>query len=209
VLSDALRLHTAASHAVAERSGIVREILRGKASRRGYASFMRNLLPAYQAMEAGLRAHAAAPGVRLIARPELDRADAIIADLVVLAGADWAASLALLPSGIAYGEQVRQAACTDLVLLIGHAYTRCLGDLSGARFLHRSLTRAPGLEPAALSFYRFDAIPDPDAFKAEYRRALDAVPQEVADPAAILQEAAMAFACNIAVSIAVLQAHPD
>ncbi len=207
-LSDALRLHTAAAHGVAERTGIVREILRGRVSRFGYASFMRNLLPAYQALEAGLRTHAAQAGVRLIARPELYRSDAIAADLTVLAGADRAETLALLPSGIAYGAQVHRAACTDPALLIGHAYTRCMGDLSGAQFLVRSLARAPRLEPAALSFYRFDAIFDHGAFKAGYRRALDAAGCEVADPAAILCEAALAFACNIAVSVAVLEANP-
>jgi heme oxygenase len=202
-LAASLRQHTASLHRAAERGGIVRQILAGRATRAGYALFMRNLLPAYAAMEAGLRAHQDAPGVRLVFNPALERVDAIRADLAVLVGPDWEGLLELLPSGVGYAVRVGEAARVDPARLVGHAYTRVMGDLSGARFLRRSLRRAPGLEPAALSFYEFAAIPDADAFKAGYRAALDAAALEVADPAAILDEAAIAFACNIAVSEAV------
>jgi heme oxygenase len=204
-LAASLRRHTASLHRAAERGGIVRQILAGRATRAGYALFMRNLLPAYAAMEAGLRVHRDAPGVRLISNPALERVGTIRADLTVLVGPEWEERLELLPSGTAYATRIGEAARADPARLVGHAYTRVMGDLSGARFLRRSLTRAPGLEPAALSFYEFTAIGDADAFKVGYRAALDAVALEVADPAAVLDEAAIAFACNIAVSEAVQQ----
>ena len=53
-LANTLRERTQALHTRAERSGIINDVLRGKASRYGYALFLRNLLPAYRQMEAGL-----------------------------------------------------------------------------------------------------------------------------------------------------------
>jgi heme oxygenase len=64
-LSGALRERTAELHTQAERAGIVNDILRGTATRHGYALLLRNLLPAYEAMESGLDRHR--DGGRLIA----------------------------------------------------------------------------------------------------------------------------------------------
>ena len=194
-LAPALRARTAALHVQAERSGIVAEILRGRASRTAYALLLRNLLPAYRAMEAGLERHRLSPGVRWFARPEMYRAEAIAADLAALGGAH-----ALLAAGAAYADRI--AAC-DGPRLIGHAYARYLGDLSGGQVLKRLLARTLGLGPEATSFYDFPAIADIDAFKQAFRAALDRAGGEIADPAAVLDEAAEAFRLNIAVSEAV------
>ena len=56
-------LRTKALHVEAERSGIIRELLRGSATRDGYILLLRNLLPAYQAMEKGLARHIKTPGL--------------------------------------------------------------------------------------------------------------------------------------------------
>ena len=60
----ALYLRTRNLHLEAERSGIIRELLRGNASRNGYILLLRNLLPAYQAMEQGLARHRKTPPER-------------------------------------------------------------------------------------------------------------------------------------------------
>jgi heme oxygenase len=78
-LAKALRARTQDLHARVERAGMVRAILTGNASRPGYALLLRNLLPAYLALEAGLERHRAAlPG---LACPDVYRAAAIAADL--------------------------------------------------------------------------------------------------------------------------------
>ena len=59
----ALYLRTKALHLEAERTGIIRDLLRAKASREGYILLLRNLLPAYQAMEHGLERHRGSPGL--------------------------------------------------------------------------------------------------------------------------------------------------
>ena len=49
-------------------------MLKGRASRDGYALFLRNLLPAYQALEEGLERDRSDPGVEALAQPALYRA---------------------------------------------------------------------------------------------------------------------------------------
>lgn len=58
-LVTALYLRTKTLHVEAERTGIIRDLLHGGASREGYILLLRNLLPAYLAMEHKLSAIAA------------------------------------------------------------------------------------------------------------------------------------------------------
>ncbi len=63
-LVTALYLRTKALHVEAERTGIIRDLLRAEASRDGYILLLRNLLPAYRAMEQGLERHRGSSGHR-------------------------------------------------------------------------------------------------------------------------------------------------
>lgn len=199
---------TKALHVQAERSGVIGRILHNTAHRHEYAVFLRNLLPAYLALEQGLERHRDTLGARRVAKPETYRAAALAADLFALAGEDWASALPLLPEGIAYGEAVLAAGEDDGALLIAHAYARTLGDLSGGQIMQKLLGRTLRLGADALSFYRFAGIADIGAFKAAYHTELDAAGREIADPAAVVAEAALAFRLNIALSEA-LPASPQ
>jgi heme oxygenase len=199
-LSVALREQTQALHTKAEKTGFVNAILRGQATREGYTLYLRNLLPAYQAIERGLDRHRDAPGVRQVALPALYRSAAIEHDLAGIAGENWDAQVPLLPAGQAYAERV---AASDGIRLIGHAYTRYLGDLNGGQGLKRLLARLLGLGPEALSLYEFPLVPDPRAFTVEYRTRLDLAGQEIDDAEAVVQEAVAAFRLNIDLSEAV------
>src|SRR5262245_32289167 len=95
-LSEALRERSAALHLTAERSGIVSDILKQKAGRDSYALLLRNILPAYEALEAGLRARAAEPVLSAFAHPALFRARSLQNDLTHLAGPDFERALPLL-----------------------------------------------------------------------------------------------------------------
>jgi len=202
-LSIELRARTGPLHSQAERSGIIVEILRGRVSRDGYALYLRNLLPAYQAMERGLARHHQMPGFQGIAEPGLFRAEAILRDLTALCGPDWASTLPLLPAGELYASRMIHAGAGDGTALIGHAYTRYLGDLSGAQVLKRSLMRTPGLRADMLTFFDFPAIADLAAFRNLFRAALDAAASEIPDPDVVLSAAVLAFQHNIDISEAV------
>jgi heme oxygenase len=200
VVTD-LYLSTKALHHEAERSGIIRDLLRGEASRAGYVLLQRNVLPAYQALEAGLEGHRDNALLAELAAFRLDRAAALKADLDMLCG-DISA-VALLPEGVAYAQRIEQAAKGDGELLIAHAYTRYLGDLSGGQILKRLLAKKPGLAPNELTFYDFPAHGDLDALKANYRSALDEAGKRAANPQAIVAEGSVAFQLNTDLSWAV------
>lgn len=199
----ALYLRTKTLHLEAERTGIIRDLLRGEASRDGYVLLLRNLLPAYVAMEQGLLRHRNSRLLGPLANYRLDRASAIASDLVALCGKGWHRSIALLPVGELYAHQINKAAQGDGARLIAHAYTRYLGDLSGGLILQRLLTRSLELQAAELSFYGFPEFSDLAALKAGYREALDKAGALAADPQAVIDEGALAFSLNIDLSCAV------
>jgi heme oxygenase len=199
----ALYLRTKTLHLEAERTGIIRELLRGSADRCGYILLLRNLLPAYQAMEQGLARHRKTPGIGALANYRLDRAPAIESDLDALCGQSWQDEIPLLPAGDRYARRVAEAAQDDGARLIAHAYTRYLGDLSGGLILQRLLARSLELQPAELSFYDFPRYPDLTALKAAYREALDRAGTHVDRPEDVVEEGALAFTLNIDLSCAV------
>lgn len=202
-LAAQLRARTATAHTAAERGGIVNALLRGRADRNAYALYLRNLLPAYQELETGLQHHAHQPAVEPFARPELFRAPAIARDLSNLCGPGWETTLPLLPEGLHYARRVAAAALGQGSALIGHAYTRYLGDLSGAQILRTILERSLNLTPQTTAFFTFPDIADPTAFKNHFRDSLDRVAPLLNNANTVLDAAVEAFTLNIAVSEAV------
>lgn len=199
----ALYLSTRTLHTQAEKTGIIREMLRGAACRDGYILLMRNLLPAYRALEDGLGRHRNSSELGPLAAYRLDRTPAIESDLAALCGRGWAESIPLLDEGQAYADRVAEIAEGDGIRLIAHAYTRYLGDLSGGQILKRLLGRSLHLADTELSFYDFPHFPDLATLKSDYRVALDTAGAKISDPAAVIAEGALAFSLNIAVSCAV------
>ncbi len=205
-LVSALYVRTKALHTEAERSGIVVDILKGEASREDYILFLRNLLPAYRELEAGLERHAGSVLLGELESYRLDRASAIEADLETLSGPGWATRVPVLPAAEAYAAKIADATDGDGSRLIAHAYTRYLGDLNGGQILSRLLAKALDLKPNELSFYDFSKFSDPVALKTDYRLAIDRAGDTATDLPAVIEEGALAFALNIALSEAVQQA---
>jgi heme oxygenase len=202
-LTDLLRSRTRTLHVQAERSGIIADLVRGRANRHGYALWLRNILPAYEALERSLDAQRERAGMRAVADRAVYRAPTIEADLRALEAADWT-KLPLLDSGARYAERITTAATRDGGRLLGHAYTRFLGDLNGGRILSRLLGSSLGLGAEALSFYAYPEIDDLDAFKSAYRLAIDEA-GESADTEAVADEALASFQLNIDVAVEVQQ----
>lgn len=202
-LVTALYLRTKALHVEAERTGIIRDLLRGEASREGYVLMLRNLLPAYREMEQGLERHRGSPIFGALANYRLDRAPAIESDLISLCGKGWRRTIPVLDAAETYAERIAKAVEGNGARLIAHAYTRYLGDLSGGQILQRLLERSLELRPSELSFYNFPRFVDLAALKADYRNALDQAGALAPDPQAVIEEGAIAFSLNIDLSCAV------
>lgn len=198
-LARRLREETQALHTAAERSGAMRALLRGRLDRPSYARLLRALHAIYDALERGLAAAAHRPAVAALHRPALARAGRLARDLDVVAGAGWTEALAPLPAARAYAERLDRLAAHDPDRLVAHAYVRYLGDLSGGQHVARAVRRAFALEPErGAAFYEFPEVADADAFKAEWRAALDALPVDAAGADAIVDEARWAFAAHAA-----------
>ena len=133
------------------------------------------------------------------------RASALKADLEALCGGDFA-QVPVLPEGAAYAKRIEDAAKGDGELLIAHAYTRYLGDLSGGQILKKLLAKKPGLTPNELTFYDFPAYADLAALKNDYRNALDEAGKRAVKPQAIVDEGSVAFQLNTDISWAVQSA---
>ncbi|MBK9755599.1 MAG: biliverdin-producing heme oxygenase [Nannocystis sp.] len=131
------------------------------------------------------------PIVGPLARPELLRRPAIARDLATLG----AATQPPVAAARAYADRLHTLADHHPALLVAHAYTRYLGDLSGGQLLRRGAARTLGTGPEGpgLEFYDFPEIADPGAYKRELRACLDALPVDAATAAAIVDEARRAF----------------
>jgi len=201
-LATALREGTREAHRHAERGPFVHALIRGQLARATYLEYLRALQTIYTALEAGLTRHAAHPIVGPLARRELLRGPAIARDLAALADAHAAPQPPV--AARAYADRLHALADHHPALLVAHAYTRYLGDLSGGQLLRRGAARALGMRLEApdgpgLDFYDFPEIADLDAYKRELRACLDALPVDAGTAAAIVDEARRAFTDTAAV----------
>lgn len=189
-LSTMLREGTRQAHARAEAAGFVRCWLRGVVEPVSYREHLARLRRVYGALEGALDRLAGHPLLAPLDRPELRRLAALDADLAVHAGA-----LGTSPAADAYAARIDAVAATHPELLVAHVYTRYLGDLSGGQLLGRLARRALAGD-SGFAFYAFPAIPDARAFRAAYRRALDALPVDDATAGDLVDEAVTAFALS-------------
>ena len=204
-LAEHLRRSTEAKHLQAERSGYIAEILRKRASKEGYGLFLRNLAPAYDALEQALRTHKGNVVLSPFHWQPLLRHQAMLDDLEALAGVSWQETFERLPESDAYAERIEQVSAEAPHRLLGHAYVRYIGDLSGGQIVKTILSASPGLSADMLTFYDFEDIPDAERFKEHFREKLDQIGDEVSATDEIVDEAIVAFQHNIDLSLAVQQ----
>ena len=183
---------------MAENTGFVSCFLKGVVDKASYRTLVADLWFVYSAMEeemGRLRDH---PVVGPIVYRELNRRESIEQDLAFYFGADWRQQISATPGAQEYVARLHQVAQESPELLVGHHYTRYIGDLSGGQILKNIAQKAMNLgEHDGLRFYEFDAIPDEKGFKANYRTTLDNLPIDQAMADRIVEEANHAFHCNM------------
>jgi heme oxygenase len=196
--TETLRSATWNQHEQAETSPFVRDLVAGDLPVEGYAAMVDQHWHLYGTLEAvadGLRDDAVA-GPFVV--EELRRLPHLEADLRSLRGEGWRDQSVPLPATLAYCDRIREVASWPGGV-IAHHYTRYVGDLSGGQFIGPAVAGHYGLAGDGTAFYRFDGIPDPAAFRTEYRARLDAAPWDGAEQARIIDEIGRAYAHNIAV----------
>ena len=197
-LASQLREGTKKSHTMAENTGFVSCFLKGVVDKGSYRTLVADLYFVYAAMEEEMARLADHPVIAPIAFTELNRREALEQDLAFYYGSDWLQNIKATPAAQVYVERIRQIAKESPELLVGHHYTRYLGDLSGGQILKNIAQKAMNLgENDGLNFYSFPEIADEKAFKTTYRAAMDQLPidQPMADR--MVEEANQAFHLNM------------
>lgn len=97
-----------------------------------------------------------------------------------------------------YIERLDYLCKNQPLLLLAHAYTRYLGDLSGGKVLARVAKRALNLQDGdGLSFYQFPHVESFKLFKDKYRHSLDDLKLTDTQINDIVREANIAFLLNM------------
>ena len=193
-----LKEGTKKSHSAAENTTFVKSFLRGVVNKESYRALVNDLYFVYCALEdevSNLKDH---PVVGNLQLPDLERRDSLEMDLRYYYGPIWRSLIKPSEACERYVNRIREVAKNEPELLVGHHYTRYLGDLSGGQILKGIAQKAMELgDGQGLKFYDFEKIEDTKAYKAGYRGILNdlSIDQHQAD--AIIVEANYAFRLNM------------
>ena len=199
-LARQLREGTKKSHTMAENTGFISCFLKGVVDKASYRNLLADLYFVYSAMEEEIEklCNQDHPIISPIGFKELFRKDKLEQDLYFYFGTNWSELLKPSKPALEYVARIREIAKVNPALLIGHHYSRYIGDLSGGKLLKTITQKAMNLaDDEGLNFYIFEQIRDEKEFKTKYRNTLDSLPidQEIAD--SIVEEANKSFKYNM------------
>ena len=189
---------TKESHSAAENTKFVASFLRGVLDPEEYRKLIANFYFVYSAMEEEVEALKDHPVVGKINLPELPRKESLKEDLSYYYGPSWETEIKQSEACVKYVNRIREIAKDDPNLLVGHHYTRYLGDLSGGQILRGIAENSLKPEKGkGLSFYDFSEISDSKNYKKVYRQLLDGLDVGQDDVDNIIREANYAFKLNM------------
>ena len=197
-LAEQLRKGTTKSHSMAENVSFVKSFLGGVVDKKSYRTLVANLYFVYSAIEEEMYDNKDHPSISLIYFPELNRKNSLEKDLKYYYGDEW--SKIVKPSAVTqtYIERIHIIGRNQPELLISHAYTRYMGDLSGGQILKNIAKNAMQLkDDEGTEFYVFRHVKDEKEFKNMYRKALDLIPITEVQIDSIISEANLAFNLNM------------
>lgn len=195
-LSQALKSGTAMAHEAAESVHFVKNFIRGKIDRNLYALLVAQLFHVYGRLEDALDSHAPSCFATCHFPKELNRMATLQEDVEF-----WhtTSDPPVSPATQDYLDRIDHLAKTKPLLLLSHAYTRYMGDLSGGKVLARVARRALNLsaDDAGLAFYHFEHVKSFKLFKDHYRASLNALDLTDDEIQELVQEANVAFLLNM------------
>lgn len=196
-LSQRLRTETKALHTQAERSGVMAQLLRGRATLPSYLALLVALETIYLALEDGLARHRTDHRLGPLIVPGFARAAALQSDIRAIEGMGLARPTPA-PEALQYATHLRELTDHDAPRLLAHAWLRYLGDLNGGQIIGRIVRESLALPLRATHFYEFPELTDPMAAAGAWRVALDDAPLDSRAHDAIVAEAADGFRRHIA-----------
>nr|YP_009244240.1 heme oxygenase [Gelidium vagum]AMK96482.1 heme oxygenase [Gelidium vagum] len=199
-LAQQLREGTTKSHSMAENVSFVKSFLGGVVDKKSYRKLVANLFFIYDAIEKEIESNKKHELVKFIYFPELHRKNSLIKDLIYYYGYDWRNQINASLATKSYVARIHEIGESRPELLVAHAYTRYMGDLSGGQILKKIAKSAMRLSDTdGTAFYDFDQISDDKSFKNIYRQSLDNIPLNDTQIRQIIGEANIAFNLNMRV----------
>ena len=193
-----LKTETKKSHTAAENTKFVNSFLRGVVSKESYKQLCANFYFIYRAMEEEFRKHKDSPILSPVHSDVLNRVNNLERDLRYFYGPIWRHHVKPTEQCQRYVNRIREVSEDEPELLIGHHYTRYMGDLSGGQILKNIAEKSLNLKDnEGLWFYEFEGIEDKKAFKEQYRATLNTIPITQSMANAIITEANWAFRLNM------------
>lgn len=197
-LATQLREGTSKSHTMAENVNFIKSFLGGVIDKGSYTEMLSKLYFVYEAIENAMEKNKDHEYIKPIYFPELNRTDSLKEDLIFHYGEDWLENVTLSKATLDYVNRINAISKEKPELLVAHAYTRYLGDLSGGQILKKIAQRSMGLEGSkGLAFYEFKEVNDEAQFKLNYKAALDSLPIKENEASQIIAEANTAFTLNM------------
>ena len=192
--SKKIKKDTSKSHSMAENTGFVTNFLAGVVSKESYKQLIADFYFIYTALEEQVEKFKDDPFIAPIAFDELKRVPALEKDCEFYWGENWRNTISPTDACKNYVKRVKKI---NAKFLVGHHYTRYLGDLSGGQILRNIANKSMNLNGEGLAFYEFEGISNPGNFKNRYRTALDNLPITWSDGELIINEANYAFKLNM------------
>ena len=192
--SKKIKKDTSKSHSMAENTGFVTNFLAGVVSKESYKQLIADFYFIYTALEEQVEKFKDDPFIAPIAFDELKRVPALEKDCEFYWGENWRNTISPTDACKNYVKRVKKISPK---FLVGHHYTRYLGDLSGGQILRNIANKSMNLDGKGLAFYEFEGISNPKGFKERYRHALDNLPITCSDSEQIINEANYAFKLNM------------
>ncbi|XP_021564018.1 heme oxygenase 1 [Carlito syrichta] len=199
-LSEALKEATKEVHTQAENVEFMKNFQKGQVTREGFKLVMASLYHVYVALEEEIERNRENPVYAPLYFPEeLHRRAALEQDMAFWFGPGWEEAIPYTPATQRYVRRLHEVGRLEPELLVAHAYTRYLGDLSGGQVLKKIAQKALGLPSSGegLAFFTFPNVASATKFKQLYRSRMNSLEMSPEVQQRVIEEAKTAFLLNI------------
>ncbi|XP_004706285.1 heme oxygenase 2 [Echinops telfairi] len=207
-LSELLKEGTKEAHDRAENTQFVKDFLKGNIKKELFKLATTALYFTYSALEEEMDRNKDHPAFSPLYFPvELHRKAALIKDMVYFFGENWEEQVQCSKAAQKYVDRIHHVGQHEPELLVAHAYTRYMGDLSGGQVLKKVAQRALKLPITGegAQFYMFENVDNAQQFKQLYRARMNALDLDLKTKERVVQEGALeGSSCPFRTAMAVL-----
>lgn len=199
-LSELLKEGTKEAHDRAENTQFVKDFLKGNIKKELFKLATTALYFTYSALEEEMDRNKDHPAFAPLYFPtELHRKEALIKDMEYFFGENWEEKVKCSEAAQKYVDRIHYVGQNEPELLVAHAYTRYMGDLSGGQVLKKVAQRALKLPSTGegTQFYLFEHVDNAQQFKQFYRARMNALDLNLKTKERIVEEANKAFEYNM------------